>query len=433
MRLEWDQALHKTAGKSDCVNGREANSGPYCLPHGYMRHLGNKFSNLTGLPVTAQPEIAGLAGGYGWLLKLNSGAPKVLNITEVEVMPDTPLLLSVQYPLQTNVTVTAKAAWCDASCSKSCEERFTEVASIKDVRGSNGNVFHHNRSTGLLTIRVIMFPLRYTGLPDWKLYNFNDVEDGEYALDRFERKGVLLPRAAYSAQNISIVANCAPGGPNNAYCAQTRSNADVDTAVCSPGFVQVSYDRCCQSATSTICEYPYSTTAAPTAAPTPLSAVRQILENGGFEGKLCPWAGSWGVGFNLETSIKRSGNYAAKISRRTQSYEGLRQDIFGKLKLDRPYQFQGFVYILNTLDGNRVQIKMNAKYAASACTDSYHSVFESSALTRNTWHNMSRSNFILRSSDLRQSCTLVGLELYVESYGFTFDFIVDDLSMTLMD
>jgi Carbohydrate binding domain len=277
----------------------------------------------------------------------------------------------------------------------------------------------------------------YTGLPDWKLYNFKDVgNDGEYALGRFERKGVLLPQAAYDG-HISIVSDCTPGGTNNAYCSQATSNANVDGHVCSPGFVQVSYDRCCETATSTNCEYPYSMTEAPTPSPAqtaaPTSPSLQILENGDFEFGLCPWTGSWGVGFTLETSIVSKGQKAAKITGRTQFWEGLRQNVFGKLQIGAPYHFQGSVYILNSRTDNRISVKLHATYDTSTGScgveNSYHTVYDATGVRGGAWHRMSKTSYALSRSMLQPSCTLVDLALYVESWQFTFDFIVDDMSM----
>jgi hypothetical protein len=432
VRVEWDKTLHDTVGTADCLNGREAGQAPFCSPKGYIRHLGGKFASNNGLSVTAQPEIVGLVGGYGWLFRLNEGAPKELKIREIEVMPDTPLLFSVQYPVGVNVSIKARAAsWCWESCTVSCVETFKEVATVNDVRRSDGNVFHHNRSTGLVTIRITMFPLDYTGLPKWKLYNFNDTDtDGKYALNRFERKGVLLPRGAYSEAYISVLADCSTGGTNNAFCTGTRpTNVNFDSSICSPGYVQVSYDRCCLSATSTTCEYPYSdpTTppvSGPTMAPTPST---QVLANGGFEDGLCPWTfwSETGV-FISNSTVKKSGNFAGMVKNRKNSWEGPRMDIIGKMKLDRQYQFQGFVYVEAGGSTNSITVNIEATYDGG-CTNTYHSVWYAQNIQGRSWRSMATS-FTLNSGAL-QSCPLTGLTLYVESWGYTYNFLVDDLSM----
>merc|ERR1711862_379491 len=51
-----------------------------------------------GLPVTANADIVGPTGGFGWLLKLNNGAPHTIKLDFIEVSPDSPLMLSIAYP-----------------------------------------------------------------------------------------------------------------------------------------------------------------------------------------------------------------------------------------------------------------------------------------------------------------------------------------------
>jgi hypothetical protein len=257
VHLEWDEALHDTVGNTQCVDGRSVSSGPDCPPVGRIRHLGSKFESINdpegGLPVTANADIVGIAGGYGWLLDLDGGAPHTLQISKIEVMSDTILLLSIAYPTTTSFTIKAKAAyWCSESSTNSCEELFSEVPTVDEIRDSPGNIYHFDQTTGLLTIRVAMFPQAYTGEPDWQLYDFTDLgQDGKgYALESFERDGVLLPVAGYW-QMIEILADCAQDG---AYCTEAPPSITDYDDVCSPGFEQVSYDRCCRL-DSDECEY----------------------------------------------------------------------------------------------------------------------------------------------------------------------------------
>lgn len=441
IRVTWDDTLHATVGTGDCVNGRDPGVAPFCLPHGYIRHVGPKFAADDGLPVTAQPEIVGLAGGYGWVLTLDEGAPKQVKITEIEVDVDTPLLLSIQYPIGVSVTIKAHAVhWCYEACNNSCEETFTEVGTIDEVRNSIGNVYHHDALTGVVTLRVIMFPELSTGFPYWKLFDFNDIlpiYDGGYALKRFERKGIRLPKAGYSESHISIVANCTAGGTNNAYCVEavTGSTASLHDVCSTPLFHQMSYDRCCSTTDASNCEYPYSMTPPPTLAPTPAPTRDQteVLENGGFDGFVyCPWDVSWGVQGLVETSNVLNGTSAVKITGRTASWQGIGQQVFGRLKLDVGYQFKGAIYIQNNITNNPAQVKIQAKYDRStgSCSQeySYHTVFASSNLPGSSWFAMS-SQFTLSSASLVSGCTLTGLRFYVESWNALYNFVLDEFSV----
>ena len=243
MHLTWDEDLHNTGGKSVCFNGGTDN-----CPHlGTIRHLGGLFSSEPGLPVTATPDIAGLAGGYGWLLNLDAGAPKYLKIDGIEVDPSTPMTLSIAYPVGTTFTITATAGLCSWRDGE-CTETFTEVTNAEEVRNSAGNVYHFDETTGVLTVRIVMFYMRYTGQPNWILPTFDTPgltsKNEPFALKRFERDGVRLPIRQDRAF-IEINADCTSTG--GIYCDASPPTPVVATYdnVCSPGYEQVSYDQCC--------------------------------------------------------------------------------------------------------------------------------------------------------------------------------------------
>ena len=181
-------------GKSSCKNGRKQNESgtPLCpgecfsrdfalciiwfcdfqtthflLAIGRIRHIGSLFDSFHdptgGLPVTANSDVAGLAGGFGWLLQLDDGPPKDLKIDRVEIDSTTLLVLAIPYPPGTAFSITAHAAGCHASSTRSCTEHFVAVNSVDHVRHSPGNVYHYDTTTSLLYVRVIQFPGSYTG------------------------------------------------------------------------------------------------------------------------------------------------------------------------------------------------------------------------------------------------------------------------------
>jgi hypothetical protein len=132
VRVIWDAALAKEVGKTLCGNG---NNLP-CRSLGFIKHLGDYFRNDTGLPVTANADIVGPVGGFGWKLQLGAGAPKSVRIEQIEVDPATPLLLSIAYPVGTSFNMSANAGWCTDSTQYTCVEDFHQVDSVVAVRRS---------------------------------------------------------------------------------------------------------------------------------------------------------------------------------------------------------------------------------------------------------------------------------------------------------
>jgi len=155
IQLSFDRVLHNKVGNGLCGNG----DNTPCPPVGHMKHFGPLFANNTGLPVTANPAITGPIGGYGWLLQLSQGAPRVLNLTQFEIPPDSQLILGISYPKGTSVTIKAYLDWCYASDSPyyTCSEVFYAVSSHDQVRTSKGNSFFVD-GNGLLTVRLISSP-----------------------------------------------------------------------------------------------------------------------------------------------------------------------------------------------------------------------------------------------------------------------------------
>lgn len=259
-KMSWDDSQHNQVGGALCGNG---NLAP-CPALGYMKHLGSLFDYDNGLPVTANADIVGPTGGFGWLLKLNNGAPHTLKLEYIEVSPDSPLLLSLAYPPGTGLTITANAAWCSPSKYYSCKETFSAVSSIGEVRNSLGNAYHID-SNGLLTVRVIQTPQSFIGDPEWLFpdYDTPGKWGSWYAVDRFSRNGVFLPKFT-NGPWLDILADCPRSG---AYCSEKPIN-NMSFDVCPQGYTQTAYDKCCNP---TNCLYADGTTepvASPTNSPT---------------------------------------------------------------------------------------------------------------------------------------------------------------------
>ena len=422
--------MHSTVGDDNtCRNGGSGIDND-CPAVGHIRHLGSLFDVSNdpegGLPVTIQPEIVGLAGGFGWLLSLDGGAPHTLRISGIEVMPNTPLLFSVAYPTDTTFQIKAKASdWCVESCDRSCEEIFTSVDSVQKVRHSKGNVYHFDQGTGLLTIRIIMFPTANTGEPNWKLFDFDDKNrDGEYSLFRFERNGILLPKQAYPDQGIEIIADCAQNG---AYCANTPPSTSAYDNVCSSSYNQVSYDKCCDSQNNCEDLGLIPPTPTPTVSLAPSAFDPEIITNGDFSNGVCPWFGV-GITSPLSTIEDTSGVWALSVTGRTNSWSGPRIDVTNKFRLDTVYTFSAKAKFVN----NVMYIKMIVEYTDDDLNTNYKWVTggDGGDIPVDGWATFSTS-FQLKSSDV-SSTDIKRFVLYFEtpSGEEPDDFMIKDVSMT---
>jgi len=233
--MEWDDNLHTQIGTTQCGNGPDIP----CDYVGYIKHLGDQFTNDTGLPVTANADVVGPVGGFGWKLELDGGSPKSIRFEEIEVDPATPLLLSIAYPPGTSFNITAHARYCTASEKYTCSEPFHQVNSVAEIRNSLGNTYYVDPQ-GVLTFRILQLPKTFVGRPEFFFPQYSDEgRDGfGFALERFDRDGVFLPMYAHGTHLI-LDADCSTSG---AYCSQTPPPYEPN--VCSTGYIQTAYDTC---------------------------------------------------------------------------------------------------------------------------------------------------------------------------------------------
>lgn len=238
VRVSWDSALQNQVGSSICGNG----NGLPCPVEGYIRHAGSLFDGRLGLPLTARGEVAGPVGGFGWVVEFNAGAPRQIDFENIEVLPETPLLVSIPYPSGTTFTITAHASpWChENNPTISCTETFKAVDSIDRVRTGPGNEYYVDLD-GTVTFRIIQTPHDFVGQPDWFIPSRDEfaVDGSGPALDHFARAGVFLPRHSHFAF-FRLVADCEGTGT---YCSGT--SAPYRSNVCAPGYEQTAYDKCC--------------------------------------------------------------------------------------------------------------------------------------------------------------------------------------------
>lgn len=185
--------------------------------------------------------MVGPVGGYGWILKMNEGAPRTIKIEAVEVLKETPLLISIAYPAGTTFTVTQKSPdWCNDQWTDQyvCTHEFTATSSTENVRTGPGDEYYVENN--VLTFRVSQTPQNYIPEP-WFIPDKDDPNENGFgkAVRGFERDGVYLPQRAWGPY-LHIEAEC---GGTGAFC--SGDVVDYDPDVCPPGYEQISYDSCC--------------------------------------------------------------------------------------------------------------------------------------------------------------------------------------------
>lgn len=370
--MRFNDDLQSQIGRRLCKNGRKVNGNGdlLCPPIGKIRHLGSLFNSTNdetgGLPITANAEVVGLTGGFGWVLQLDDGSPKQLEIDQVEVDASTPLMLAIPYPAGTTFSITAHSdPWCHSGSSYTCAEDFVSVDSVDGVRHSEGNTYYYDTTTSLLYIRVIQFPGGYTGdtvqsdAPTWHLWDLDTSKSrgsSQYALDRFTFNGITLPKFAWFSKMV-ITAECAEGSVG--YCANTPTDVELDVCAPWPGYVQVSYDKCCDFAEPTNCNdftaapshsptttAPPTTTASPvTAAPTnsptvaPTYGGTNLVANSNFEDGTTRWRrNGGGVIYAVDDTEKHSGSQSLLVTNRDRGHKGVYQDMMGDLVAGTTYK-----------------------------------------------------------------------------------------------
>jgi hypothetical protein len=204
-----------------------------------------------GLPLTARGDVVGPTGGYGWIITFNKGAPRRITLSDPEINPSSPMIISIPYPPGTTFRITAYSVqWCWEEDNYKCKTNFRQVSTLAEVKNGRGDTYHF--ANGILTLRMAQTAMLFTGNSSFVLPELSSPprrpEVDVFALYRFERMGVVLPRIHWGDQNYTIQAKC-PGDTSRSskvgYCRQ-RLRSIYDPDVCpSTSYVQVAYDKCC--------------------------------------------------------------------------------------------------------------------------------------------------------------------------------------------
>ena len=449
LRFRFDDALHNTVGTTACFNGPKGTSvgGAHtdCPAIGRIRHLGTRF-DLTndpsgGLPITANSEVAGVTGGFGWMMQLDAGSPKTLRIDQIEVDPSSPLVFTMPYPAGTSFTITANAyQWCSPSSTHSCQEVFTEVDSLSKVRFGQGNVYFYDTSTNLLYVRVTQFPEGYVGdtlggesSPTWRLWTMSDPDTrswsvAPYALNRFSYNGVTLPKFWYNGW-LEINANC-NAGSGSLYCPMPQGYSVQSIELCPSGYSQTAYDKCCLASDLTTCyEFTKPPTSAPTSPPT-FDPNSNLVVNGDFEAlngsgqpTLSPWYMNSGKPAMLELQPTDRGMSALNKDR-TSTWNGVEQTLPLEAIQKGSYRLSCYSKIQSGATTDFLQLTLRITTAEYGFT--YPGWETRTEINNNDWTLVEG----VVSTDVPGTITEV--KVYAQSPALGTNYYVDDVSVVLV-
>jgi len=131
-----------------------------------------------------------------------------------------------------------------------------------------------------------------------------------------------------------ITAECVEGSVG--HCANTPTYVEPDVCGPWPGYVQVSYDKCCEFAGSTNCN---DFTAPPTPSPTAAAAGTNLVQNPSFDDGTTGWSRrGGGVTIALDATEKHSGSQSLLVTNRNSRWKGMQKNMLGDLVAGSTYK-----------------------------------------------------------------------------------------------
>ena len=131
-----------------------------------------------------------------------------------------------------------------------------------------------------------------------------------------------MPKFSYG-NYLRITADCEEGSVG--HCANIPTY--VEPEVCAPGFVQVSYDKCCESIGSVNCQdFTAPPTKSPTAAPT-FGSESNLVTNPGFEDETNGWSARGNANIEVDDTEKHSGFQSVLVTDRSATWKGITQNM----------------------------------------------------------------------------------------------------------
>jgi hypothetical protein len=156
----------------------------------------------------------------------------------------------------------------------------------------------------------------------------------------------------------------------------------------------------------------------------------------GFKG-VCPWSFRWGESVALDTTVFKSGTASARVHNRQYTWQGISQDVTGKIRKDVTYRLTGAVRMINTISTNKNILAAKMEFEFPNSVHQYPTLFYSDQIPKNgSWLTIN-TTWTLTSATLASwgytDTDIIEISFYFESPGQVnveaTQFWVDELSL----
>ncbi|MGA2070221.1 MAG: carbohydrate binding domain-containing protein [Sedimentisphaerales bacterium] len=159
--------------------------------------------------------------------------------------------------------------------------------------------------------------------------------------------------------------------------------------------------------------------------PAQVPAGENILTNPGFESGTTGWSG-FGCSITTSSTIKRSGSYSGKAYSRTGTWNGLQQDMLGKMESGKTYTISGWMMLEGAGSGGDT-IKATVRQKDSRDGNDHYFLVNQTTGYNGTW------TLVSGSFTLNVVGTLQSLYLYFEGPASGVVYYLDDANVLAPD
>jgi hypothetical protein len=147
--------------------------------------------------------------------------------------------------------------------------------------------------------------------------------------------------------------------------------------------------------------------------------VQNLISNPDFESSIAPWTAAFGGTLAVSAEQARSGLQSAKLSGRTENYQGAHYDVTDSVTPGAQYTLTAFARIAGATA--TATVKSTARVKCSGFGDQYLTIRQLTA-NDSSWTEVTGTLTV-------PTCTLIEVLVYVEGPPAAYDMYVDDVSM----